>query len=143
MRDWDSTTYISSFKPINEFGPSLRQEAIRRGMASAGEVVLLIDGASGLENMGRLNFKDCVQIVDFYHAMEHAALVLAALMGKQHPDYQKRLRRWAKRMLKDQAQSLIKEVLLESADLAQAPAVAQELGCFIRNVARINSSSFT
>ena len=34
------------------------------------QVVLLIDGAAGLENMGRLCFKDCVQIVDFYHAME-------------------------------------------------------------------------
>jgi len=31
-------------------------------------VVLLIDGAAGLENMGLVNFRDATQIVDFYHA---------------------------------------------------------------------------
>jgi hypothetical protein len=39
------------------FGPILRAEALRRGMAYAGRVVLLIDGASGLENLGLINFK--------------------------------------------------------------------------------------
>ena len=58
VRDWESTTYVSSFKPIDQFGPLLRQEALRRGMGSAGKVVLLLDGAQGLENMGKLNFKD-------------------------------------------------------------------------------------
>jgi len=100
VRDWESTTYVSSFKSSDEFGPCLRQEALRRGMAGAGKVVLLIDGAQALEHLGRQNFKDCVQIVDFYHALEHAGLVLAALIGKEHPDYKAQLRRWAKRLLK-------------------------------------------
>lgn len=34
-------------------------------MGAAGKVVLLIDGATGLENLGRSNFKDSLQIVDF------------------------------------------------------------------------------
>jgi hypothetical protein len=59
----------------------LRQEAIGRGLGSAGQVMVLIDGAAGLENMGRLCFKDCVQIVDFYHALEHAGHVLEAWIG--------------------------------------------------------------
>jgi hypothetical protein len=87
VRDWESTTYVSSFQSIDEFGPCLRQEAIRRGLGSAGKVVVLIDGAVGLENMGRHDFKDSVQIVDFYHAMEHAGKVLEALIGKTHADY--------------------------------------------------------
>jgi hypothetical protein len=87
VRDHESTTYVSSFKSIHEFGPLLRQEAIRRGMGGVGKVVLLIDGAAGLENMGKDCFKDAVQIVDFYHAMEHAGKVLEALIGKAHPDY--------------------------------------------------------
>ena len=58
-------------------------------------MVLLIDGAAGLEHMGKDYFQGCVQIVDFYHAIEHAGLVLAARMGKDHPDYKTRLRRWA------------------------------------------------
>jgi hypothetical protein len=53
------------------------------------------------ENMGRLCFPGATQIVDFYHAMEHAGKVLVALLGsKEHPDYKRRLGRWAKRLLK-------------------------------------------
>jgi hypothetical protein len=142
VRDYESTTYVSSFKSIDEFGPLLRQEAIRRGMGSAGKVVLLIDGAAGLENMGRLCFKDCVQIVDFYHGMEHAGHVLSALIGKQHPDYKKRLRRWAKRLLKDKIEALIKATRLECAGQPAAAAVEQALGYFERNVKRMQYGTF-
>ena len=97
VRDYESTTYVSSFGPIEEFGPCLRQDAIRRGLALALQVVLLIDGAEGLANMGRLCFPSAIQIVDFYHALEHAGKVLVALLGsKEHPDYKTRLGRWAK-----------------------------------------------
>ena len=142
VRDYESTTYVSSFKSIDDFGPLLRQEAIRRGLGSAGKVVLLIDGATGLENMGRLCFKGCVQIVDFFHAMEHAGFVLEALIGKAHPDYKKRLRRWAKRLLKDKVQALIKETRQECAGQPAAEAVEQALGYFVRNVNRMQYGTF-
>lgn len=142
VRDWESTTYVSSFKSSTEFGPCLRQEAIRRGMASAGQVVLLIDGATGLEHLGKDNFKDCTQIVDFYHAMEHAGHVLAALIGKEHPDYQHRQRRWAKRLLKDKVQALIDETRKECASKPQAEAVQEELRYFVRNVGRMQYGTF-
>ena len=120
VRDWESTTYVSSFKSSDGFGPCLRQEAIRRGMASAGQVVVLIDGAQGLENLGKQNFKDSVQIVDFYHGLEHAGDVLSALIGKDHPDYKTRQHRWAKRLLKDKVQVLINETRRECAGKPQA-----------------------
>jgi hypothetical protein len=142
VRDYESTTYVSSFKPIEDFGPLLRQEAIRRGMASAGKVVLLIDGAKGLENMGKDCFKDSVQIVDFYHAMEHAGHVLAALIGKDHPDCKTRQRRWAKRLLKDKVQVLVEETRQECAGTPQAKKVEKELGYFVRNVKRMQYGTF-
>lgn len=59
-------------------------------------MVLLNNGAEGLENMGRLGFLDAVQIVDFYQAMDHGGQVLQALLGgKEHPEYTPQLRRWA------------------------------------------------
>jgi hypothetical protein len=73
---------VSTLGPVEEFGPLLRQEAIRRGLAMAVFVVLLIDGAEGLAHMGRLCFPTALQIVDFYHAMEHARKVLQALWAK-------------------------------------------------------------
>jgi hypothetical protein len=142
VRDWESTTYVSSFKSSDEFGPTLRQEAIRRGMGSAGEVVVLIDGAHGLENMGKLNFKDCVQIVDFYHAVEHAGEVLNALIGKDHPDYKTRQRRWAKRLLKDKVKVLIEEARQECLGKPQAIKVEEELGYFVRNIKRMQYGTF-
>ncbi|MGH7942993.1 MAG: ISKra4 family transposase [Limisphaerales bacterium] len=142
VRDYESTTYVSSFKPIDDFGPLLRREAIRRGLGSAGQVVLLIDGAAGLENMGKDCFKYCIQIVDFYHALEHAGLVLAALIGKNHPDYQKRLHRWAKRLLKDKVRNLIAQTRQECAGQPQSAEVEKALGYFVRNVQRMQYGTF-
>jgi hypothetical protein len=136
VRDYEATTYVSSFKSIDAFGPLLRPEAIRRGLGSAGKVVVLIDGAVGLENMGRLCFKDCWQGVDCFHALAHAGQVLDALIGKTHPDYKKQLRRWARRRLKDKVQALIKETRQPGTGKPPAAVVEQTLGCFVRNVSR-------
>ena len=142
VRDWESTTYISSPKPIDLFGPFLRQESLRRGMGSAAKVVLLIDGANGLENMGRQNFKDCIQIVDFYHALEHAGEVLVALLGKDHPDYERRLHRWAKKLLKDKVEALIEETRKECTGKPQAQAVEEALHYFVTNISRMHDGTF-
>jgi hypothetical protein len=142
VRDYQSTTYVSSFKPIHEFGPLLRQEALRRGLGSASKVVLLIDGAAGLENMGKDCFKDAVQIVDFFHGLEHAGLVLDAQFGKHHPERNARLHRWAKRLLKDQVSSLIVETRTASIGTPQAQAVEDALGYFERNVERMQYGTF-
>jgi hypothetical protein len=143
VRDWDSTTYVSSLDSIDEFGPLLRREALRRGLGTAGKVVLLIDGAEGLENMGRRCLDSCVQIVDFYHAMDHGGDVLAALLGsKEHPDYKARHRRWAKRLLKDRVEALIAQSRQEALLLSRSEAVEQELGYFVRNIARMQYGTF-
>src|SRR5205823_3777659 len=143
VRDHQSTTYVSSFGSIDQFGPMLRQEAIRRGLGLAMQIVLLIDGATGLANMGRLCFAQATQIVDFYHALEHAGQVLVGLLGsKEHPDYKTRLRRWAKRLLKDQVEKLIAETRQECAKTSRAEAVEKELGYFVNNVERMQYGSF-
>ncbi len=143
VRDYESTTYVSSFGPIEEFGPCLRQEAIRRGLALAWQVVLLIDGAEGLANMGRLCFAGAIQIVDFYHALEHAGKVLLALLGsKEHPQYKPRLGRWAKRLLNDKVQQLITQTRRECAGKPQAQAVEKELIYFVNNVPRMQYGTF-
>lgn len=142
VRDWESTTYVSSLQSIHDFGPCLRQEALRRGLASVAQVVVLIDGAEGLENMGKDCFKDAIQIVDFYHAVEHAGQVLQALLGKNHPDCEKRRRQWAKGLLKDKVQSLIAQTRKECAGQPQAGAVEKELGYFVRNADRMQYGSF-
>jgi hypothetical protein len=53
VRDYKSIANVSSFQSIAAFGPTLRQEALRRGLARVGIIVVLIDGVTGLENMGK------------------------------------------------------------------------------------------
>lgn len=143
VRDWESTTYISSMESSDVFGPMLRHEALRRGMAYAGKTVLLIDGAPGLENLGRINFKDATQIVDFYHAMEHAGKVLVALLGnKEHSDYKSRHRKWAKRLLKNGVETLIADARKECGGDSRTEAVEQELLYFDGNIDRMQYGTF-
>jgi hypothetical protein len=143
VRDYESTTCVSSFGSIEEFGPVLRQDAIRRGLALALQVVLLIDGAEGLANMGRLCFPGAIQIVDFYHALLHASQVLAALLGsKEHPDFKKRLGHWARRLLNDKVGQLIAQARQECAGKTQAQAVEKELAYFVNNAQRMQYGTF-
>lgn len=144
IRDHDATTYISSFQSIDQFGPMLRQEAIRRGLPLALTVILLIDGAAGLANMGRLCFPTALQIVDFYHALEHAGQVLAALLGsKEHPDYKKRRGRWARLLLRDGVEKLIAQARRECKNRPQkSEAVEKELHYFVENIARMQYGTF-
>lgn len=143
IRDYQSTTYVSNMGPLEDFGPLLRQEAIRRGMGQAGKVVLIVDGADGLENMGRLNFKDAIQIVDFYHGADHAGDVVAALLGsKEHPEYKARRSRWVRRLLGNGIKNLIEETRQECAGKPQAQEVYEKLGYFVHNVERMQYRTF-
>jgi len=143
MRDYESTTYVSKVGPLEDFGPVLRQEAIRRGLGQAGKVVLLIDGAAGLENMGLVNFRDATQIVDFYHGADHAGQVVEALLGsKDHPEYQHRRSRWVRRLLGNGVENLIKETRLECAGKPQAQSVEEQLGYFVHNIQRMKYRTF-
>ncbi len=143
VRDYESTTYVSSMGNIQDFGPCLRQEALRRGLGSALLVVLLIDGASGLEHMGLACFLGCLQIVDFYHALQHAGAVLVALLeSKEHPEYQARRSRWAKRLLRNGVKNLIAETRQEASTLGRLAPVEEELGYFANNVERMQYGTF-
>ena len=143
IRDWESTSYVSSLDSIGQFGPMLRCEALRRGMGQAAKVVVLIDGANGLENMGKGCFKDEIQIVDFYHAMDHAGDVLQILLGnKGHPEYKSRQRRWAKLLLKDDVEKLIAQTRKEAVAQGCLAAVEEQQHFFVHNVDRMQYGTF-
>jgi hypothetical protein len=137
IRDYQSTTYISSFDNIEDFGLLLRKEALRRGSGTAQKIVLLFDGAEGLEHMGKINFSGCQQIVDFYHAMQHLADVLEALTG-QHPGKDDRqYKKWTKFLLKDGVQKIIDQAREMAAAKTCQSAVEKELHYFVHNTGRM------
>jgi len=142
IRDHESTSYLSTFGTIEELGLLLRWEARRRGSGTAGRIILLIDGALGLEHHGLINFPGCLQIVDFYHAMEHLQELLEALLGKAHPELKKLHRQWTKLLLKDGVEKIIDQARAQSQGQSTEAAVLKALNYFEHNIQRMQYGTF-
>jgi hypothetical protein len=142
IRDHDSTSYVSTFGAIEDFGLLLRKEARRRGSGTAGKIVLLIDGALGLENHGQINFPGCQQIVDFYHAVQHLKELAEALFGQEHPEVKNHLSRWKRWLLKDRVEKIIASARTRGQGKPCQEAVAKALHYFEHNVSRMQYGSF-
>jgi hypothetical protein len=64
-------TYYSTQAAHDVFGYKVLTEALRRGLHTAGEVVFIGDGAKWIWNLCAREFKKAVQVLDWYHAVEH------------------------------------------------------------------------
>lgn len=64
-----------------EFGRRVHQEALRRGLAWAQFVYLVMDGAVWLWDLAEDRFKDAAKTLDFHHAREHLHAVAESLYG--------------------------------------------------------------
>ena len=64
-----------------DFGQQVYQEALRRGLARAKFVYLVMDGAVWLWDLAQDRFKDAIKTLDFHHAREHLNAVAEALHG--------------------------------------------------------------
>ena len=143
VRDHDSTTCLTGFQSPSDFGVGLRREAIRRGFFSAQETVLLIDGASGLEKLGHDYFPGAVQIVDFYHALEHLQTLIETLWGKGDEARNKRRRHyWKKLLAHDGVERIIKQARKEALLRGNVAEVETALGYFANNVSRMQYGTF-
>jgi len=73
-----------------DFGQAVRAEAMRRGLARAQTVYLVMDGAVWLWDLAEDRFKTAVKTLDFHHAREHLNTIAEALYGTGTP----RAREW-------------------------------------------------
>lgn len=64
-----------------DFGQAVQQEAMRRGLARARTVYLVMDGAVWLWDLAEDRFKTAVKTLDFHHAREHLNTIAEALYG--------------------------------------------------------------
>ena len=114
LRDPDSTSYIATVKRTADFGAMLLQEARRRNLGQASEVVFISDGAAWLREIARTHFPHAIRILDYYHAAEHLhdlACVLHpgdAVQAKAHAST------WKQWLLEDR----LAEILAEARALA-------------------------
>lgn len=76
--------YVVSTPPDTsptEFGRQVQQEALRRGLARAQVVYLVMDGAVWLWDLAEDRFKDTLKTLDFHHAREHLNAIAEVLYG--------------------------------------------------------------
>lgn len=142
-RDYGSTTYLAAMVSADDFGPLLRNEAIRRGMGSAQTVVFLGDGAVWVWKLARLNFPGAVCILDYYHACEHLSLLAAALYGEGTPLAKRRYRLWKKWLLQDKVAQIIAQAKADLPKAAKARKPAQlQIGYLERNRSKMLYRTF-
>lgn len=142
-RDYASTTYLAAIVSAEQFGPLLRAEAIRRGMAKAKVVVFLGDGAVWVWKLARLNFPNAVFILDYYHACEHLNLLCAALYGEGSTLAQRRYRQWRKALLKDKIDRVIAEAKADLPTKAHTRKLARkQIAYFERNRSKMLYQTF-
>lgn len=90
VRDEDSTSYVGSFAPAEQFATLVHAEARRRGADTVRQLVVLGDGAVWIWRLATAILPEATPIVDLYHAREHLhalADLLAPTLGDQHEDW--------------------------------------------------------
>ena len=143
VRDDESTSYTGAIETAELFGRRIYQEAMRRGMNSAGETIVIGDGAPWIWNIADEQFYGATQIVDLYHAREHYWNVAKACFG-QNKD---KLYPWAEERRKELDDGRPEEVIdaihrcsfLSGYDQAICE---REIGYFEKNKGRMRYADF-
>ena len=142
IRKEDSTSYIGSFEGAVEFGLLLRQEAQRRGMAKATQIIFIGDGAAWIWELARVNFPGAVLILDFYHALQHVHGLVEAIWGKESREGKKRLKRWKGWLLKDKVRQIVKQANGDLASALDTEKAQKEIGYLENNLERMAYGTF-
>ena len=143
VRDENSTSYIGAIETAEVFGTRIYQEAMRRGMNSAGKTVVIGDGAPWIWNIADEQFYGAVQIVDLFHAREHYWNVAKACFGKNKDN----LYQWAEERRKELDDGRPEEVIAAIYRCSSLPGYDQticerEIGYFEKNKERMRYADF-
>lgn len=137
VRDEKSTTWIAGFETASDFGPRLRDEAQRRGIAKAKKVVFLGDGASWLWELARNYFPEAICILDFWHASEYL-FEMAKLINSEENSAAKQYESWRGMM----AQSQTAAILAQAREhLAVLPAKSKAAETMEQNINYLQNQS--
>jgi hypothetical protein len=110
LRDPDSTSYVGTFAGSADLGLRLREEARRRGLDRAQEVVFLGDGSAWVWEIARLHFPEATQILDFYHAAEYVGELAALLFPADETTRQRQRAAWLQEMKATDPSALLEAV---------------------------------
>ena len=126
MRDYQSTTYVGSFEAAGDFGTTLREEARRRGLARALQVIFIGDGAAWVWELARVNFPSAICILDFYHMMLYLHELARLLYGTDAAWAKRKTTQWKEQMETDQVDRVIASLQERAKELGDLPAETRE-----------------
>jgi hypothetical protein len=143
VRDDDSTSYTGAIETAEVFGKRIYQEAMRRGMDSAGETVVIGDGAPWIWNIADEQFYGATQIVDLFHAREHYWNVARACFG-QNKD---KLYQWTQERCRELDDGKVEDVMDAIHQCSSLPGgdkalCEREIGYFEKNRERMRYAAF-
>jgi len=75
-------SYVTALEEAQTFGWRLWAEAVRRGVLTSDEVVVLGDGAHWIWNIATTHFPRATQILDWYHASAYIWNAASAIWGE-------------------------------------------------------------
>jgi len=143
VRDECSTSYTGAIEGADTFGWRIYQEAQRRGVDRAEELIVLGDGAPWIWNIADEHFPGGTQIVDLYHAREHYWNAGKACFGHQ----KEKLHQWAEHRRLELDAGRVEAVIKAIGQLSSLPGYNQELcereiGYFEKNKERMRYAEF-
>jgi hypothetical protein len=81
------------------FGQAVQAEAMRRGLAEAEEVYMVMDGAPWLWCLREDRFKDTTPVLDFHHASQHLWALAHHRFGDKTEEEKAQARAWVEPLL--------------------------------------------
>jgi hypothetical protein len=142
IRDKGSTTYFGAIETSESFGRRLYMEAAKRGVASAGQVVVIGDGAKWIWNLADEHFPGATQIVDLYHAKEHLCELIRALFPEAETQASVKKEWYALLEAGNIAQLASEMRLLISANPEKQEDIEREINYFGDNAERMKYKHF-
>ena len=116
--------YVFTRAGLDALREQVHAEALRRGLGRAASVLVLGDGAVWIWRLAQDRWPQAKQRLDFYHAVQHLAVVGRALFGED----QERLKAWLKPLVRQlkggTAAKVIRQLDEALAGLPAGPAVA-------------------
>lgn len=140
LRDHESTSYVASYAAAGEFSLLLRDEARRRGVGRARQVIFLSDGAAWAEDIAAKCFAGSVSILDFYHASERLHTLAVAL---DRAKAKTRVGQWTRWLLQDRVEKIIHQGRQLQAQGPEDPeGVEEQLGFLERHQHRMRYGTY-
>jgi hypothetical protein len=124
--------YLASLDPAQAWGQQLREAAQGWGIEKAKRVVVMGDGAPWIWNLADEHFPGAVEIVDFYHAVEHLWATGEALWGDR--ERSAATRGWVRRNRRQLRQGRVDLVIaaMERGQARASPALSGERAAVVR-----------